>query len=188
MFFYDRMKDHPGKRVLLDGFPRSPENAKDLITLCGKPELALHLVCDDTILMERIMTRGVKSQQEKQQQSNDNNNSQKNDNDTSTSAPSGRREDDNFYAALKRLRTFHEHHNVTMEWLHHQQVPIINLDCTGSSESVWQQLVSIGKLMRPAVKLDGVVKTHGNGHHSEDWSNDPNRSSDDRVEGFQLPK
>lgn len=48
-----RMRDHPGKRVLLDGFPRSPENAHDLVTLCGKPELALHLVCDDTILMVR---------------------------------------------------------------------------------------------------------------------------------------
>lgn len=39
-----RMRDHPGKRVLLDGFPRSLENAHDLVTLCGKPELALHLV------------------------------------------------------------------------------------------------------------------------------------------------
>jgi hypothetical protein len=39
--------------VLLDGFPRSLENAHDLVTLCGKPELALHLVCDDTILMVR---------------------------------------------------------------------------------------------------------------------------------------
>ena len=33
-----RMQDHPGKRILLDGFPRSQENAKDLVTLCGKPE------------------------------------------------------------------------------------------------------------------------------------------------------
>jgi Adenylate kinase len=48
-----KMRDHPGKRVLLDGFPRSLENAHDLVTLCGKPELALHLVCDDTILMVR---------------------------------------------------------------------------------------------------------------------------------------
>jgi len=39
-----RMRDHPGKRVLLDGFPRSLENAHDLVALCGKPELALHLV------------------------------------------------------------------------------------------------------------------------------------------------
>ena len=39
-----RLRDHPGKRVLLDGFPRSLENAHDLVALCGKPELALHLV------------------------------------------------------------------------------------------------------------------------------------------------
>jgi hypothetical protein len=30
-----RMRDHPGKRILLDGFPRSQENARDLVTLCG---------------------------------------------------------------------------------------------------------------------------------------------------------
>jgi adenylate kinase len=127
-----RMKDHPGKRVLLDGFPRSIENAHDLMTLCGKPELALHLNCDDTILMERIMGRGA----------------------SSGSTPQHvRREDDNFQAALQRLRTFHKYHHSTMEWLSEQHVPIINLDCTGTAESVWQQLLAIGRLMRPAVKL-----------------------------------
>ena len=34
------MRNHPGKRVLLDGFPRSLQNAHDLVKLCGKPELA----------------------------------------------------------------------------------------------------------------------------------------------------
>lgn len=127
-----RMKDHPGKRVLLDGFPRSIENAHDLVTLCGKPELALHLNCDDTILMERIMGRGANSDTTPQQV---------------------RREDDNFQAALQRLRTFHKYHHSTIEWLREQHVPIVNLDCSGSAESVWQQLVAIGRLMRPAVKL-----------------------------------
>jgi adenylate kinase len=127
-----RMKDHPGKRVLLDGFPRSIENAHDLVTLCGKPELALHLNCDDTILMERIMGRGANSDSTPQQV---------------------RREDDNFQAALQRLRTFHKYHHSTLEWLREQHVPIVNLDCSGTAESVWQQLVAIGRLMRPAVKL-----------------------------------
>ena len=36
----------------------SAENARDLVTLCGKPELALHLDCDDTVLIERILNRG----------------------------------------------------------------------------------------------------------------------------------
>lgn len=172
-----RMKDHPGKRVLLDGFPRSNENAKDLITLCGKPELALHLVCDDTILMERIMTRGIQSQQ----QSGD-------DAAGDTKAASGRRVDDNFFAALTRLRTFHKHHNVTLEWLRNEHIPIINLDCTGSPESVWQQLVSIGRLMRPAVKLDKDKMRYQHflekpeSSTSDDWSNDPNRISDDPEE------
>jgi adenylate kinase len=127
-----RMKDHPGKRVLLDGFPRSIENAHDLVTLCGQPELALHLNCDDTLLMERIMGRGASSENTPQQV---------------------RREDDNFQSALQRLRTFHKYHHSTLEWLREQHVPIVNLDCSGSAESVWQQLVAIGRLMRPAVKL-----------------------------------
>jgi hypothetical protein len=41
-----RLPENAGKRVLLDGFPRSPQNAKDLVELCGQPELALHLKCD----------------------------------------------------------------------------------------------------------------------------------------------
>lgn len=40
-----RMRDHPGKRVLLDGFPRSLENAHDLVKLCGQPELGTFLAC-----------------------------------------------------------------------------------------------------------------------------------------------
>jgi hypothetical protein len=39
-----------------------------------------------------------------------------------------------------------------LEWLRKQHVPIINLDCEGNPESVWQQLIAIGRLMRPAVK------------------------------------
>ena len=123
------MRNHPGKRVLLDGFPRSLENAHDLTTLCGKPELALHLVCDDTVLLERILGRGADLPAQH------------------------RRQDDNFQTALERLRTFHKYHHQTMEWLREQHVPIVNLDCSGTPESVWQQLQAIGRLMRPAVKV-----------------------------------
>jgi len=35
-----RMKLFPKRRVLLDGFPRSLENAHDFIRHCGKPEVA----------------------------------------------------------------------------------------------------------------------------------------------------
>jgi adenylate kinase family enzyme len=131
-----RMRKHPGKRVLLDGFPRSPENAQDLVTLCGKPELALHLVCDDTVMMERIMRRGE-------------------------STPEGRRSDDNFITALERIRTYHKFHKSTLDWLRSQHVPIVDLDCSGPPESVWSQLMAIGKLMRPAVKLPGHADADG---------------------------
>eukprot|EP00538_Stauroneis_constricta_P002364 CAMPEP_0119553528 /NCGR_PEP_ID=MMETSP1352-20130426/6260_1 /TAXON_ID=265584 /ORGANISM="Stauroneis constricta, Strain CCMP1120" /LENGTH=490 /DNA_ID=CAMNT_0007599959 /DNA_START=238 /DNA_END=1710 /DNA_ORIENTATION=+ len=127
------MRDHPGKRVLLDGFPRSLQNAQDLVTLCGVPELALHLECDDTILMERILSRGEKQQQ-----------------DESNSA---KRTDDNVHTALKRLRTYHKYHHPTMEWLREQHVPVVNLDCSGTPEQVWEQLEAIGRLMRPATRL-----------------------------------
>ena len=90
--------------------------------------------CDDTILLERIIGRG--------------------------SAPKGElREDDNFTTAIRRLRTFHKYHNKTMEWLREQHVPIVNLDCSGTPDSVWQQLKAIGRLMRPAVKLPGEIKS-----------------------------
>ncbi|KAL7479292.1 hypothetical protein ACHAW6_005027 [Cyclotella cf. meneghiniana] len=115
-----RMKDHPGKRILLDGFPRSAENARDLVTLCGKPELALHLDCDDTILIERILSRGK----------------------------SGERADDNIQTALQRIRTYHKYHNVTIEFLRQEQVPVVNLDCSATPDGVWEQLSAISRLMR----------------------------------------
>lgn len=95
------MRGHPGKRVLLDGFPRSPENAHDLVELCGVPELALHLDCDDTILLERIIGRGRKGKETGQA-----------------------RADDNFDTALQRLRTYHKYHQPTIQWLREQHVPI----------------------------------------------------------------
>ena len=120
-----RMKDHPGKRILLDGFPRSQENAKDLVTLCGKPELALHLDCDDTVLLERIMKRGE----------------------------SGERADDNFQTALQRIRNYHKYHNVTLDFLREEHVPIVFLDCSMTPDGVWDQLRGIARLMRPTVRL-----------------------------------
>lgn len=127
------MRNFPGKRVMLDGFPRSIENAHDFMALMGKPELALHLHCDDTILMERIMKRGREGEENGQQ-----------------------RADDNFETALQRLRTFHKYHKPTMDWLREQHVPIVNLDCGGTPENVWQQLLAIGRLMRPAASLGTV--------------------------------
>jgi adenylate kinase len=123
------MRKHPGKRVLLDGFPRSLQNAHDLVELCGTPELALHLECDDTILIERILKRGECNKE-------------------------GGRDDDTIHVALKRLRTYHKYHHTTMDWLREQHVPVVNLDCSGTAENVWEQLSAIGRLMRPVTRMD----------------------------------
>jgi adenylate kinase len=120
-----QMEDHPGKRILLDGFPRSRENATDLVALCGKPELALHLDCSDTVMLERIMIRGK----------------------------SGARADDNFDTAIQRIRNYHKFHNVTLEFLREEHVPIVFLDCSATADGVWEQLRAIGRLMRSAVRL-----------------------------------
>ena len=120
-----------GKRVLLDGFPRSPQNAADLVELGAKPELAINLECDDTILIERILNRAAQSNE------------------------SGEgRSDDNIHTALQRLRTFHKMHRTTMDFLHENHVPIVNLDCSGTADQVWNQLLAIGRLVRPAVWID----------------------------------
>jgi adenylate kinase len=95
------------------------------VTLCGKPELALHLACDDTVLLERIMKRGE----------------------------SGERADDNFETALQRIRNYHKIHHVTLEFLRDQNVPIVFLDCSANADGVWEQLRAIGRLMRSAVRL-----------------------------------
>ena len=130
-----RMRKFPKRRVILDGFPRSLENAHDFVRLCGKPEVALHLDCDDTILMERILTRAKKSTKNGEV-----------------------RIDDNFETALRRLRTFHKFHQPTIDWLREQGVPIVNLDCSGTQQNVWNQLVAIARLMRPAVAYNDDVQ------------------------------
>jgi len=136
------MRTHgPGKRVLLDGFPRSLQNATDLVELCGHPELAINLQCDDTVLIERILKRKEES-------------------DASAVSKSGQdeadkgRADDNIHTALERLRTYHKYHKTTLDWLQEQHVPVVNIDCSGSAEHVWEQLLAIGRLMRPACWID----------------------------------
>jgi adenylate kinase family enzyme len=143
------MRNHPGKRVLLDGFPRSLQNAHDLVALCGVPELALHLECDDTILMERIIQRGIEAA------------AVTTPTPTTTTTTDGEqhqtiRSDDTFHTAIKRLRTYHKFHHPTMNWLREQHVPVVNLDCSGTPENVWNQLVGIGRLMRPATRIGAL--------------------------------
>ena len=133
-----RMRAYPGRRILLDGFPRSLENARDFVELCGPPELALHLDCDDTVLLERILDRGEQSAKE----------------EAANGGSGGSvRSDDNVHTAINRLRTYHKHHDQTMQWLKKIKVPIVELDCSGTKDDVWGHLSAIGRLMRPAVQV-----------------------------------
>ena len=120
-----RMRTYPGRRLLLDGFPRSRQNAEDFAALCGKPELALHLTCPDSVMVERILKR----------------------------ADEQGRADDNYETALARIRTYHESGEPTLEWLRQQHVPIVEVDCSGTPGDAWEQLLAVGRLMRPAVAL-----------------------------------
>eukprot|EP00123_Amoebidium_parasiticum_P017162 comp23737_c0_seq1/m.40948 comp23737_c0_seq1/g.40948 ORF comp23737_c0_seq1/g.40948 comp23737_c0_seq1/m.40948 type:complete len:409 (-) comp23737_c0_seq1:262-1488(-) len=51
----------PGKRVLIDGFPRSVQNAIDFQALCGKAEFVLWFDAPDQVLTERLLNRGKTS-------------------------------------------------------------------------------------------------------------------------------
>jgi adenylate kinase family enzyme len=145
-----RMRAFPGRRVLLDGFPRSLENARDFVDLCGPPELALHLDCEDTVLLERILARGgLSSREAKLAEAKDDSS----ETETASVEKGKVRADDNVHTAIQRLKNYHKHHRSTMDWLKKIKVPIVEIDCSGSKEEVWQQLMAIGRLMRPAVKL-----------------------------------
>ena len=157
-----RMRRHPGRRILLDGFPRSLENARDFVELCGPPELALHLNCDDTVMIERILSRAAGGGSKDGENIVD---------AASSSSSAVVRSDDNVHTAIQRLKNYHKHHGPTMSWLKEIRVPIVELDCSGTKEDVWGQLTAIGRLMRPAVKLplqqqqqqrssDDVVERH----------------------------
>ena len=120
-----RMRRFGGTRLLLDGFPRSRQNAIDFAAQCGTPELALHLVCSEERMIERILRR----------------------------AKLEKRADDTEETARKRLAVFRESSVSTLEWLRAGGVPIVELDCNGTPEEVWGQLLAIGRLMRCAVAM-----------------------------------
>ncbi|CAN0221021.1 unnamed protein product [Discosporangium mesarthrocarpum] len=52
---------HPGRYVLLDGFPRSLDNARDWSRLFGPPEAYIRLDVPDDVMTKRIVERGLRS-------------------------------------------------------------------------------------------------------------------------------
>ena len=92
--------------------------------------------------------------------------------DCDGSGDSNVRDDDNIKTALKRLRNYHKYLHLTMDFLRVNHVPIVNLDCDGPPDHVWEQLLAIGRLVRPATTID-----------KEDLSLLPNKNGDDNVSG-----
>ena len=68
------------------------------------------------------------------------------------------RADDNRETALARMATYAEQSEPTLEWLKDSRVPIVELDCNGSVDEVWSQLLAIGRLMRGAVAVRSSVR------------------------------
>ena len=66
----------------------------------------------------------------------------------------GGRDDNNVHTALKQLQTYHKYHHTTMDWLREQHVPVVNLDCLGTAENVWEQLSAIGQLMHLVTRIN----------------------------------
>ena len=86
----------------------------------------------DTVLIERILKRKEEA-----------------DDDDDSNV----RDDDNIKTALKRLRNYHKYLHVTVDWLQKNHVPVVNLDCDGPPDQVWEQLLAIGRLVRPATTI-----------------------------------
>ena len=52
-----RMRAYAAQRLLIDGFPRSRQNAIDFAEQCGIPELALVLTCPEQVVPSRAPRR-----------------------------------------------------------------------------------------------------------------------------------
>lgn len=109
----------------------------------------------DTVLIERILKR-------------------KEDDDSNMKG----REDDNIKTALKRVRNYHSYLHVTLDWLRDNRVPVVNLDCDCPPDQVWEQLLAIGRLVRPATTIHkddlsiipGIESGKNDGHKLDDNS------------------
>ena len=110
-----KISSFPGAMVAFDGFPRSRENYQDFDLICGAPEFAISIEVPDEVLVERMLKRGQESG----------------------------RVDDNLETAKKRIRTFHEMGDPTLQCLRESGIPIYTLDGSKSMEEVWDQLLRL---------------------------------------------
>lgn len=107
--------NHPGKLLLLDGFPRSIENAKDFYKLFGPGEGILCFNCPDDVMALRIVERGKISG----------------------------RADDNEETAWQRIKTFHAQSQGPLKYLITQHCPLYEFDTTVPIQSNLERLLKL---------------------------------------------
>jgi adenylate kinase len=106
---------HPGHYAMLDGFPRSLQNAEDFHDLFGPPACVLMFDCPDEVMVERIVERGRTSG----------------------------RADDNETTAHERVKVFHAQSQPSMQFLQEQHVPVYKLDATAPKETVINEAMQL---------------------------------------------
>eukprot|EP00904_Undaria_pinnatifida_P000824 jgi/Undpi1/10742/HiC_scaffold_29.g13190.m1 len=95
---------HPGKHVLLDGFPRSLDNARDWARLFGPPEACIRVNCPNEEMETRIVERGKGSG----------------------------RADDHVEAAKVRIATYHQQSSGPSKYFESIGLKLIDVDGTRS--------------------------------------------------------
>ena len=129
-----RMSAYPGAIILLDGFPRSQQNAADFNGLVGKPSAVIYLDCPPETMVQRIIKRGRESSEGE------------------------KRADDNEETAMKRISTFNSQGKPTLEYLETIDVPIVRVDACQSPDDMWNELMSQPNIISNRVKSISRMK------------------------------
>jgi len=105
----------PGVIVLLDGFPRSLDNAKDFVRQIGHAECLLFFDCPHEVMINRIIERGKTSN----------------------------RLDDNYHTALERIKTFESQSKEPMEYFKKLGSKVHHFDATLPKEENIKRLLQL---------------------------------------------
>jgi adenylate kinase len=108
-----RLCSHPGTCVMLDGFPRSMQNARSFYELFGPAEGVLVFDCPDQVMIERILHRGKTSG----------------------------RSDDNEATVKNRIRVFHEQSQAPLQFFQSVGLPIFRVDASKPVHDVVQNIL-----------------------------------------------
>eukprot|EP01134_Creolimax_fragrantissima_P004991 CFRG4991T1 len=122
------LQTQPGKRVIIDGFPRTVQNAMDFAAVCGMPEFAVWFDAPDEVLIKRLLKRGEISG----------------------------RVDDNYDTIKKRLEVYHSVLIPLKAWLEKNNVPIYRIDASKPVAEVEAELLRIPELGAKSPKLRNI--------------------------------